>query len=112
MRMASGKKNSISFTHKILFSIINVCLVLFLVLLVIEISSRLFSSDDRYYVHEPNSVTVFNTSKGVMPGIDGETRFTVNSYGLRWPESCKVDDEWDRFAVYRRQTRRHRPDCK
>jgi lysophospholipase L1-like esterase len=34
----------------------------------------------------PNTVSLFHPAPGVMPGIDGDSHFTVNSLGIRGPE--------------------------
>jgi len=39
-----------------------------------------------YHRRPPNTVAEFRPAPGVMPGIEGESRFTINSLGVRGPE--------------------------
>jgi GDSL-like Lipase/Acylhydrolase family len=47
-----------------------------------EIVLRLISSG-RYYVWPPGLHHVFRPAPGIMPGIKGESKFSINDYGLR-----------------------------
>ena len=49
-----------------------------------EVAFRLVEPrETQYRVWRPNTAQVFHPRPGVMPGIQGPSRFTVNSVGLR-----------------------------
>jgi len=61
--------------------------VLILVSLIIsialgEIVLRLITSEE-YYVWPPGLRKIFRPAPGIMPGIEGESRFFINEYGIR-----------------------------
>ena len=78
IRMSRGRK--------IFFFVVTFCIISIFVLTVTKVSLRLFFSRRRHCVHPPNITILRNTIKGTLPGIEGETKFTTNSYGLRGPE--------------------------
>lgn len=44
------------------------------------------SMPSEYYVWNPGYARIFRPSPGTMPGIEGESRFTINSAGIRGEE--------------------------
>ncbi len=49
---------------------------------IVEVILRAYSSDD-YFVWHPNLEKTFKPLPGIMPGISGESRFTINASGMR-----------------------------
>lgn len=45
-----------------------------------------YPPSNHYYVWTPNLNTTFNPLPGAMPGIEGESRFIINSVGIRGEE--------------------------
>ncbi len=52
----------------------------------VEVILRVFSDDDRYFPHHPNTVEHFYPSNEITPGVTGISRVTINSHGTRGPE--------------------------
>jgi len=60
---------------------------LFLALVVAEISLRIiFPEPQQFYVWRPNLQREFSPSQGVMPRVTGNSRFYINSEGIRGDE--------------------------
>ncbi|MCA9435603.1 MAG: SGNH/GDSL hydrolase family protein [Candidatus Omnitrophica bacterium] len=59
-------------------------------LAVAEVTLRLaFPLPSGNFIHRPNLVRTFRPSPGVMPGVEGESEFRVNSLGIRGSEIPK-----------------------
>lgn len=57
------------------------------IILVSEITLRALSpSANKYYAHRPYFRTTFDPSPEIMPGVKGESRYIVNSDGMRGDE--------------------------
>jgi hypothetical protein len=55
-------------------------------LLAAEAGLRAFREPSEFYVWTPRTVSIFTPIPGLMPGIEGESRFEVNSVGIRGDE--------------------------
>lgn len=63
------------------------CLSVFAALAAGEAALRVVRPDRAWlYVNPPNATSVFRPSPGVMPGVEGESRFITNSDGVRGDE--------------------------
>lgn len=68
------------------------CLSAGLALALTELGLRALWSDvDAYYVYWPNLQKVFEPAPGIMPGIEGTSRFMIDSLGLRGEEQSSAD---------------------
>ena len=65
---------------------------LLLTLLLSEIGLRFFlPPTDKFYVWRPNLYEIFKPSSDIMPGINGEAHFIINSEGIRADEFSEQD---------------------
>lgn len=63
----------------------------------IEIALRFFAARD-YYVWRPGLERLFEPTSAVMPGIEGDSRFSINSSGVRGDEF--TPDQWYRILAF------------
>lgn len=54
-------------------------------LLAAEAILRYAETTSSYFVHTPGSHRIFRPMDGVMPGVEGESKFLINAQGLRGP---------------------------
>ena len=73
------------FRKQHLFTILLLCSSTVVTLLLAETVLR-FALPNSYYVWPPHLKNVFKPYQDVMPGISGESRFEINSLGIRGDE--------------------------
>jgi len=71
--------------NKIVLAILGLCFGLF----VTEIALRIISPS-KFYVWPPNLKRIFKPSPEITPGISGESRFYINSEGIRGDEFSDI----------------------
>ena len=70
-----------------IYRLVSILAGLLIALLAAEIGLRIiFPEPQEFYVWRPNLQRNFNPSPGVMPGITGNSRFYINSEGIRGDE--------------------------
>lgn len=84
----------------IFFAFINTCLIGIALVIALEIWLRLPRRDGRYYLYPPNKVVTHTIAKGLMPGIEGKTRHTTNSLGLRGDELPAKSSDKDYVVLF------------
>ena len=57
-----------------------------------------FFAQDSYHVWQPNKVVIFKPAPGVMPGVEGRSRFITNDKGIRG-EPIPPGDAWRILAM-------------
>lgn len=79
--------------YKTLLLLVSLCISL----AACEIVLRIISSEE-YYVRTPGTKRITKPQQGVMPGISGENRFYINSFGIRG-DTFRDDQDYRILAI-------------
>jgi hypothetical protein len=84
------KPYRLRFRKQYLFNIFLHCIFIVATLLICEVVLR-FALPTGYYIWQPHRKKIFKPRPGIMPGISGESRFAINSLGIRGDELRPAD---------------------